>query len=114
MIDYTSIGYKVKQIRQEKGITQEQLAEAVGVGVTHISHLETGSGTISLKVFIAIVNFLDCSADELLCKEIKTAKPIVNNWLADLVSDCTQDDIKIISDTVTSLKQSLKKNKTND
>ena len=44
----------------------------------------------------------------------EVAKPIVNNWLADLVSDCTQDDIKIISDTVTSLKQSLKKNKTTD
>lgn len=114
MIDYTSIGQKVKQIRLEKGITQEQLAEAVGVGVTHISHLETGSGTVSLKVFIAIVNYLDCSADELLCKEIKNAKPIVNNWLADLVSDCTQDEVKVISDTVTSLKQSLKKNKTTD
>lgn len=114
MIDYSSIGHKVKQIRLEKGITQEQLAEAVGVGVTHISHLETGSGTVSLKVFIAIVNYLDCSADELLCKEIKTAKPIVNNWLADLVADCTQDEVKVISDTVTSLKQSLKKNKAND
>lgn len=111
MIDYSSIGYKVKEVRVKKGITQEQLAEAVGVGVTHISHLETGSGTVSLKVFVAIVNFLDCSADELLCKEINTARPIVDNWLAKLVADCDTSDIKIIADTVTSLKQSLKKNK---
>ena len=111
MIDYSSIGYKVKEVRVKKGITQEQLAEAVGVGVTHISHLETGSGTVSLKVFVAIVNFLDCSADELLCKEINTARPIVDSWLAELVADCDTSDIKIIADTVTSLKQSLKKNK---
>ena len=111
MIDYASIGHQVKAVRLRKGITQDQLAEAVGVGVTHISHLETGSGTVSLKVFVAIVNYLDCSADELLCKEINTARPHVDNWLAELVADCDSSEIKIISDTVTTLKQSLKKNK---
>lgn len=111
MIDYASVGFKVKEIRTKKGITQEQLAEAVGVGVTHISHLETGSGTVSLKVFIAIVNYLDCSADELLCKELNTAKPIVNNWLVDLIEDCDPSEIKIISDTLTTLKSSLRKNR---
>lgn len=111
MIDYASIGCKIKQVRLSKKITQEELAEAVGVGVTHISHLETGSGTVSLKVFLAIVNYLDCSADELLCKEIKTARPIVDNWLAELVADCDQTEVKIIADTVTALKQTLRKNK---
>ena len=56
MIDYASIGQKVKQMRLKKGATQEQLAEAVGVGVTHISHMENGTGLVSLKVFLAIVN----------------------------------------------------------
>jgi len=114
MVDYASIGYKVKQARLRKGITQEQLADAVNVGVTHISHLETGSGTVSLKVFLAIVNFLDCSADELLCKEIKASRPIVNSWLSDLVADCDETDVKIIFDTVTALKATLKKNKVFD
>lgn len=111
MIDYVSIGQKVKQIRQSKGVTQEQLAEAAGVGVTHISHLETGSGTVSLKVFLAIVNYLECSADEILCKEIKKARPIVDSWLAELVADCDQTEVKIIADTVATLKQTLRKNK---
>lgn len=111
MIDYASIGQKVKQIRLGKGVTQEQLAEAVGVGITHISHLETGSGTVSLKVFLAIVNYLECSADEILCKEITTARPIVDSWLAELVADCDQTEVKIIADTVTTLKQTLRKNK---
>ena len=111
MIDYASIGQKVKQLRIQKGITQEQLAEAVGIGVPHMSHLETGTGTVSLKVFIAIVNHLECSADELLCKEISTAKPHLNNWLTELVADCDQTEIKIITDTVSALKQTLRKNK---
>lgn len=111
MIDYGSIGQKIRQIRLKKGMTQEELAEAVGVGVTHISHLETGAGTVSLKVFLAIVNTLDCSADEILCKELRTARPILNSWLTDLVSDCDAAEIKILSDTVTALKASLRKNR---
>ena len=111
MIDYASIGFKIRSARKKKGITQEQLADAVGVGVTHISHLETGVGTVSLKVFVAIVNFLDCSVDELLCKEVKTARPIVDNWLAELVADCDQTEVKIIADTVTALRETLKRNR---
>ena len=110
MIDYASIGFKVRQARKRKGITQEQLAEAVGVGVTHISHLETGKGTVSLKVFVAMVNYLNCSVDELLCKEVITARPIVDNWLAELVADCSQTEVKVIADTVVALKQTLKRN----
>ena len=104
----------MKEIRLSRGITQEQLAEAAGVGVTHISHLETGSGTVSLKVFLAIVNYLNCSADEILCKEIATARPIVDNWLVDLVSDCDQTEIKIIADTVSALKHTLRKNQSTE
>ncbi len=111
MIDYASIGCKIKQARLQKGITQERLAEAVGVGVTHISHLETGAGTVSLKVFIAMLNFLDCSADEILCKELVNAKPLVDNWLVELTADCDQTEVKIISDTVAALKQTLRKHK---
>ena len=105
---------KLQELRKQKGLTQEELAEKVGVGVTHISHLETGSGTVSLKVFLSIVNYLECSADELLCKEITTARPIVDNWLVDLVADCDQTEIKIIADTVATLKQTLRKNKTTE
>lgn len=114
MIDYASIGQQVKKFRLNKGVTQEQLAEAAGVGVTHISHLETGSGTVSLKVFLAIVNYLDCSADEILCKEITTARPIVNSWLSELVEDCDPTEVKIISDIVIAAKHTLRKNKTID
>ncbi len=111
MIDYASIGRKLRAARLNKGITQEQLAEAVGVGVTHVSHLETGAGTVSLKVFIAILNHLGCSADEVLCKELAAAKPFVDCWLAELVEDCDLDEVKIITDTVTALKQTLRKNR---
>lgn len=81
MIDYKGIGIRIRDMRKMKKMTQEQLAEAAGVGVTHISHIETGNSVPSLQVMVDIINALDCSADELLCVEIDQARPLVNCWL---------------------------------
>ena len=62
MIDYKSIGVRIRAVRLEKKLTQEQLAEAAGVGVTHISHIETGNSVPSLQVMVDIINALGCSA----------------------------------------------------
>ena len=62
MIDYKQIGVKLRKARLEKKITQEQLAALADVGVTHISHIETGNTIPSMKTLIAIVNALERSA----------------------------------------------------
>ena len=41
MVDYADIGKRIRACRLAKGMTQEQLANEVGVVVTHISHIET-------------------------------------------------------------------------
>ena len=109
MIDYKHIGARIRAVRMEKKITQEQLAEAVGVGTSHISHIETGNGKASLETLIQIINALDCSADELFCLEVKSAKPFLNNWLSEIVADCDPAETKLILDTVTALKSSLRR-----
>lgn len=109
MIDYKLLGSRIKAIRLEKKITQEKLAEAAGVGVTHISHIETGNSIPSLQVVVDIINALGCSADELFCLEVEKAKPMLNHWLCDLVADCDSVEIKVIADTVAGLKNSLRR-----
>ena len=109
MIDYKFLGSRIRAIRQQKKITQEKLAEAAGVGVTHISHIETGNSIPSLQTFVDIVNALECSADDLLCMEVKQDRPVLNNWLCEIVADCDGDDLKLITDTVLALKSSLRR-----
>lgn len=58
MIDYKMIGARIRAIRNARKMTQEQLAEAVGVGVTHISHIETGNSIPSLQVVINMLSML--------------------------------------------------------
>lgn len=114
MIDYKYLGSRIKSIRVEKKITQEKLAEAAGVGVTHISHIETGNSIPSLQVLVDIANSLDCSADELLCMEVERARPVLDHWLCDLVADCNALEMKVIADTIVGLKNSLRRLKVSE
>ena len=97
MVDYADIGKRIRACRLAKGMTQ------------HISHIETGNSVPSLKTLIDIINALDCSADELLCIEIKKAKPVFDSWMTEQLADCSADEAKIIKETVVSLKKSLRK-----
>lgn len=114
MVDYPDIGARIRTARLSKKMTQEQLANAVDVGTTHISHIETGNTIPSLQTFIAIVNVLGCSADELLCRELTASRPILGSWLSELVADCTPDEAKILADTVVALKTTLRRNRKTD
>lgn len=109
MIDYRDIGARIRTVRQSRKMTQERLAEAVGVGVTHISHIETGNTIPSLQVMVDIINALECSADELLCIEIEKARPHYDSWITELLSDCNSQEIKLITDTVKSMKDSMRR-----
>ena len=111
-IDYADIGMRIKQKRIEKRLTQEQLSEMIGVGASHMSHMESGKTVPSMEVFITLCNVLGCSADELLCREISAARPLLNNWLTDLVADCDATETKILTDVLVSTKSTLRKNKT--
>ena len=113
-IDYKDIGQRIKAKRIENGLTQEKLSELVGIGPSHMSHIESGSTVPSFEVFILIVNALKCSADELLCREVKAAEPLLSSWLSELVADCDPTEVKILSDILIAAKQTLRKNKTTD
>lgn len=110
-IDYKDIGQRIKEKRTEKGLTQDKLSELVGIGPSHMSHIESGSTVPSFEVFISLLNALECSADELLCREVTASKSLLSSWLSDIVADCDPTETKILSDIVICAKQSLRKNK---
>ena len=109
MIDYKTIGGKIRKRRIACNLSQEKLAEMCDVGTTHISHIETGNCIPSLKVFIAILNALSCSSDELLCDELDNAEHTYLSEISNLLQDCTSKELMIITDTIQTLKTSLRK-----
>lgn len=109
MIDYKTIGGKIRKHRIARNLSQEKLAELCDVGTTHISHIETGNCIPSLKVFIAILNALSCSADQLLCDELNNAELTYKAEICNLLEDCSSHELMIITNTIQALKTSLRK-----
>ena len=70
------IGKRIQEIRKEKGLKQEYLAEKTGVTRPNISKYETGEIAIPLDILKIISKVLDTSTDYLLgvtnCKTTKT------------------------------------------
>ncbi len=61
-----STGKKIKLKRVEKDMMLKELAEAVGVTLQHMSAVENGRKTASLKLLRKIAKELDCSLYEFI------------------------------------------------
>ncbi len=64
-MDYYNIGEKIREERKKIGMTQEDLAEKVGISVNFVSLIENGKN-MSLDTMIKIANTFNVSVDYLL------------------------------------------------
>ena len=60
------IGKRMAEIRRSHNITQESLAEQLGVTPKHVSHTECGTSSLSLKNLMEFCNLFHCSLDYLI------------------------------------------------
>lgn len=73
-VDQTKIGMFFKELRKEKGLTQEQLAECFGVSRRTVSRWETGSNMPDLDILIEMADYYEVELRELLDGERKEEK----------------------------------------
>lgn len=60
------IGKRIKRLRKKADITQEQLAEWIGVSTTHVGLVETGNRRMSLKTLQKVANVLKVKVKDLI------------------------------------------------
>lgn len=60
------LGTRIKIARKQKGLTQEQLAEVIGVSRSAISRWESGDMEPTIKNLAELARTLDVSSDHLL------------------------------------------------
>lgn len=71
-MDPQKAGIFLKELRKEKGITQEQLAEKLGVSRRTVSRWETGSNMPDLDLLIELADYYDTDIREILNGERKS------------------------------------------
>lgn len=71
-MNLVKIGSMLQKLRKEKGMTQEQLAEKLGVARRTVSRWETGSNMPDLDVLIELSDFYAVDLREILIGERKS------------------------------------------
>ena len=59
------LGAKLKDMRQQKNLTQEELAETIGISVPMICQIERGSKVPTMVLGRQIARVFKCSMEEL-------------------------------------------------
>lgn len=58
---------KLKEMREKRKLTQEELAELMEVDRTTVTKWETGTNSPSAKTLLKLVKVLDCKIGDILC-----------------------------------------------
>ena len=105
-MDYCVIGQKIRKYRKARKLSQETLAEKVGISTTHLSHIETGNTKLSLPVLVQLSVALDVHTDDLLFDQ-SCNRSVTMDDLSEVLDSCTTDQVKIIVDIIKAVKISL-------
>ena len=94
-MDQIKIGVFLKELRKEKGLTQEQLAEVLNVSSRTVSRWETGSNMPDISILVEIADYYDLDVREILNGERSNALPAGSSSIKDIAEYADKDKEKL-------------------
>ena len=96
MIDYVSIGRRIKYYRKKQNHTQEGLANIMDVTDKYISQLECGTAEISLKRVFEIAKILKTQPQNLIADVNPDSIDYLNSEIVEKTRDLTTDNKELV------------------
>lgn len=96
---YEDFGNKIKQLRIERNLTQDELSKLIGISRTNIGQYETGVRKVPLNIIKQFSSFFDVSIDELLDINIEkeeTSKTQITKYEVASEMGFTKEEISIL------------------
>ena len=97
------IGRRIKELRKQKKIPQEQLAEMIGISPNYLSALERGAYNIKLDTLVQIIDCLDVTADDIFRDVIKNGYVNRTSRLSDEIATLPSDEQQRIYEVLEAL-----------
>ena len=107
-LNYLLVGIRLRAIRQERGYTQEYVAERAGISAQHCSGIECGNAKVSLPALVRLCNALKVTPDCVLMDSVSHATPQLVGNVAAVFSDCSPDEIYLMLSQADNLKKTLR------
>lgn len=108
IVDYVDLGLRIRQKREQLGLSQEKLAAAAELSSMTIFRLENGLTKTELSTLVRVANVLDISLDELLCASLTCNTAVYQNEYHDLIKNCTHKELRIVNEVLPVLLKSLR------
>ena len=102
-MDRKVLGAAVKAARMENKITQEQLAEMVGIAPSHVKQIESGNRSPSVEVLYKLALELNFSVDDIFFPGRKSDQELLYKIERSL-QQCSVHDLRVVYSTITALK----------
>ncbi len=110
MRDYIrSIAANIRKLREQKGMTQEALAELAGISQSHLSKIEAGSRNIGMNTYVRILEAL--GAVHILVSEVEERHVELLEHFICIVKECSDVESKFFMDTLEAMKDNMDKMK---
>lgn len=102
------VGSRIQEARKNQGITQTQLAERVGISVSHMSAIECGASNFGVDILMRITEALRTSADSLLRTDIPSVTTLYSAEVDALLKDCSPAEIEAMLATLRQMKSAFR------
>lgn len=109
-VDYPQIGQRIKRLRNQRGMTQEALAEATSLSVPYISHLERAVKKGSLETLTRIAAALGVTVNELLGIPISKGEAFLPD-MTSVLEDCSPEERKFLLEVTAAIKKIMRQKK---
>lgn len=108
------VGKRIQDARKALDITQADLADKLGISVSHMSSIETGRANFGVETLMKITEILKVSADSLLRTDIPEVTGIYAGDLEALLEDCTAAEVESMMTMLRQMKTALIKARPSD
>ncbi|MBU9736330.1 helix-turn-helix domain-containing protein [Diplocloster agilis] len=99
-MDYQALGKRIREERLKLHLTQEKLAEDIGVSNTYIGLIERGERSLSLDTLVRLANRLGITIDYLLQDSVDPKNDVYENIWRQLFNNASPDQQEMIINVV--------------
>lgn len=110
--DFKALGQAIKEARNVKGISRNQLADMMNIAPRYIASIENSGQHPSLQIFYELVTILDVSVDQFFFPNKETEKTTQRRQLESLLDEMDDRDLTIMTATAKGIQESKSEDRT--
>lgn len=103
--DFKALGQAIKEARNAKEISRNQLADMMNIAPRYIASIENSGQHPSLQIFYELVTILDVSVDQFFFPDKETNKSSQLRQLESLLDEMDGKDLVIMTATAKGIKE---------